>query len=126
MLENETNVQQTVEPLENNVAQVQENINQQVIAAENKLKVINQEIKEQNMNIIFNKYQIKPEFYDYLKFKTNDIENEKIENAIKQLTKEQPTLRTPLHTGGSQQTIVNNQTPIKINPLLDYKKKNYL
>lgn len=127
MLENETNVQQTVEPLtENNVAQAQENINQQVIAAENKLKVINQEIKEQNMNIVFNKYQIKREFYDYLKFKTNDIENEKIENVIKQLIKDQPTLRTQLNTGGNQQTFINNQTSTKINPLLDYKKKNYL
>jgi len=112
---------------EKDVSQEQENnVNQQVIEAENKLNKINQEIKEQHINNIFNKYQIKLEFYDYLKFKTNDIENAEIENIVKQLIKEQPALRTPLNTGGNQQTVINNQTPIMINPLLDYKKKNYL
>lgn len=122
MVENVTPT--TESSTENNVSQ--ENANQQILEAENKLKAINQEIKDKTISIIFNKYQIKPEFYDYLKFKTNTVENEKIENTVKQLIKEQPSLRTQLNTGGNQQTIINNQTPTKINPLLDYKKKNYL
>lgn len=127
MLENETTtINQTL--TENNAEQEQQEneINQKISEAENKLNKINIELKEQQMFNIFNKYQIKKEFHDYLKFKTKDTKSEEIENTIKQLIKEQPVLRTPMNTGGNQQTIINNQIPTKINPLLDYKKKNYL
>lgn len=127
MIENETNIQNEF-LTENNAEQKSPDneINQKISEAENKLNKINQELKEQQMINIFNKYQIKQEFHDYLKFKTKDTENEKIENTIKQFIKDQPVLRTPMNTGGNQQTIINNQIPTKINPLLDYKKKNYL
>ncbi len=124
MLENETNVQQTTQTLtENDVSQEIEN---KVNEAENKLNKLNNEIKEKEIINIFKKYQVKSEFYDYLKFKTNNIENSKIEDTIKKIIKEQPLFKEPINTGGNQETILTNQTPIKINPLLDYKKKNYL
>ncbi len=124
MLENETNVQQTTQTLtENDVSQEIEN---KVNEAENKLNKLNQEIKEKEIINIFKKYQVKSEFYDYLKFKTNKIENSKIEDTIKKIIKEQPLFKEPINIGGNQETILTNQTPIKINPLLDYKKKNYL
>ncbi len=124
MLENETNVQQTTQTLtENDVSQEIEN---KVNEAENKLNKLNQEIKEKEIINIFKKYQVKSEFYDYLKFKTNNIENSKIEDTIKKNIKEQPLFKEPINTGGKQETILTNQIPIKINPLLDYKKKNYL
>ncbi len=124
MLENETNVQQTTQTLtENDVSQEIEN---KVNEAENKLNKLNQEIKEKEIINIFKKYQVKSEFYDYLKFKTNNIENSKIEDTIKKIIKEQPLFKEPINTGGKQETILTNQIPIKINPLLDYKKKNYL
>ncbi len=124
MLENETNVQQTTQTLtENDVSQEIEN---KVNEAENKLNKLNQEIKEKEIINIFKKYQVKSEFYDYLKFKTNKIENSKIEDTIKKIIKEQPLFKEPINTGGKQETILTNQTSIKINPLLDYKKKNYL
>lgn len=127
MIENETNIQNEF-LTENNAEQKSPDneINQKISEAENKLNKINQELKEQQMINIFNKYQIKKEFHDYLKFKTKDTKSEEIENTIKQFIKEQPVLRTPMNTGGNQQTIINNQIPTKINPLLDYKKKNYL
>ncbi len=75
MLENETNVQQTTQTLtENDVSQEIEN---KVNEAENKLNKLNNEIKEKEIINIFKKYQVKSEFYDYLKFKTNNIENSK-------------------------------------------------
>ncbi len=124
MLENETNVQQTTQTLtENDVSQEIEN---KVNKAENKLNKLKQEIKEKEIINIFKKYQVKSEFYDYLKFKTNNIENSKIEDTIKKIIKEQPLFKEPINTGGKQETILTNQIPIKINPLLDYKKKNYL
>ncbi|WP_342218877.1 hypothetical protein [Spiroplasma endosymbiont of Amphimallon solstitiale] len=124
MLENETNVQQKTEPLtENNASQEIEN---KINEAENKLNKINQEIKEKEIINIFKKYQIKNEFYDYLKFKTNDIENSKIEDTIKKIIKEQPVFKEPINTGGKQETILTNQIPIKINSLLNYKNKNKL
>lgn len=124
MLENETNVQQTTQTLtENNVSQEVEN---KINEAENKLNKLNQEIKEKEIINIFKKYQVKNEFYDYLKFKTNDIENSKIEDTIKKLIKEQPLFKEPINTGGKQETILTNQIPIKINSLLDYKNKNKL
>ncbi len=124
MLENETNVQQTTQTLtENDVSQEIEN---KVNEAENKLNKLNNEIKEKEIINIFKKYQVKSEFYDYLKFKTNNIENSKIEDTIKKIIKEQPLFKEPINTGGKQETILTNQIPIKINPLLDYKKKNYL
>ncbi|WP_338974309.1 hypothetical protein [Spiroplasma endosymbiont of Tricholauxania praeusta] len=89
MLENENNVQQTTEPLTENNASSQE-IENKVNEAENKLNKLNQEIKEKEMINIFKKYQVKTEFYDYLKFKTNNLENSKIEKTIKKMIKEQP------------------------------------
>lgn len=124
MLANENNVQQTTEPLtENDVSQEIEN---KVNEAENKLNKLNQEIKEKEIINIFKKYQIKNEFYDYLKFKTNNLENSKIEETIKKMIKEQPLFKEPINTGGKQETILTNQIPIKINSLLDYKNKNKL
>ncbi|WP_342218661.1 hypothetical protein [Spiroplasma endosymbiont of Amphimallon solstitiale] len=124
MLENETNIQQTTQTLtENNVSQEIEN---KINEAENKLNKINQEIKEKEIINIFKKYQVKNEFYDYLKFKTNDIENSKIEDTIKKIIKEQPLFKEPINTGGKQEIILTNQIPIKINSLLDYKNKNKL
>ncbi len=124
MLENETKVQQTTPTVtENDVSQ---EIKTKVNEAENKLNKLNQEIKEKEIINIFKKYQVKSEFYDYLKFKTNKIENSKIEDTIKKIIKEQPLFKEPINTGGNQETILTNQTSIKINPLLDYKKKNYL
>ncbi len=124
MLENETNGQQTTPTVtENDVSQA---IETKVNEAENKLNKLNQEIKEKEIINIFKKYQVKSEFYDYLKFKTNKIENSKIEDTIKKIIKEQPLFKEPINTGGKQETILTNQTSIKINPLLDYKKKNYL
>ncbi|WP_342276172.1 hypothetical protein [Spiroplasma endosymbiont of Nebria brevicollis] len=126
MIKNETNIQNEF-LVENNAEHQPDNeINQKISEAENKLNKINQELKEKQMINIFNKYQIKQEFHDFLKFKTKDTKSEKIENTIKQFIKEQPVLRIPLNTGGNQQTIINNQISTKINPLLDYKKKNYL
>lgn len=124
MLANENNVQQTTQTLtENNVSQEVEN---KINEAEHKLNKLNQEIKEKEIINIFKKYQVKNEFYDYLKFKTNDIENSKIEDTIKKLIKEQPLFKEPINTGGKQETILTNQIPIKINSLLDYKNKNKL
>ncbi len=124
MLENETNGQQTTPTVtENDVSQA---IETKVNEAENKLNKLNQEIKEKEIINIFKKYQVKSEFYDYLKFKTNKIENSKIEDTIKKIIKEQPLFKEPINTGGNQETILTNQTSIKINPLLDYKKKNKL
>lgn len=124
MLENETNGQQTTPTVtENDVSQ---EIETKVNEAENKLNKLNQEIKEKEIINIFKKYQVKSEFYDYLKFKTNKIENSKIEDTIKKIIKEQPLFKEPINTGGKQETILTNQTSIKINRLLDYKKQNYL
>ena len=124
MLENETKVQQTTPTVtENDVSQA---IETKVNEAENKLNKLNQEIKEKEIINIFKKYQVKSEFYDYLKFKTNKIENSKIEDTIKKIIKEQPLFKEPINTGGNQETILTNQIPIKINRLLDYKKKNKL
>ncbi len=117
MLENETNGQQTTPTVtENDVSQA---IETKVNEAENKLNKLNQEIKEKEIINIFKKYQVKSEFYDYLKFKTNKIENSKIEDTIKKIIKEQPLFKEPINTGGNQETILTNQTSIKINPLLD-------
>ncbi|BDT05052.1 hypothetical protein [Spiroplasma ixodetis] len=85
MLENENNVQQTTEPLTENNASSQE-IENKVNEAENKLNKLNQEIKEKEIINIFKKYQVKTEFYDFLKFKTNNLENSKIEETIKKIT----------------------------------------
>ncbi len=124
MLENETNGQQTTPTVtENDASQA---IETKVNEAENKLNKLNQEIKEKEIINIFKKYQVKSEFYDYLKFKTNKIENSKIEDTIKKIIKEQPLFKEPINTGGNQETILTNQTSIKINRLLDYKKKNKL
>ncbi|WP_342273931.1 hypothetical protein [Spiroplasma endosymbiont of Phycita roborella] len=124
MLENENNVQQTTEPLtENNAQQEKEN---KVNEAENKLNKLNQEIKEKEMINIFKKYQVKTEFYDYLKFKTNNLENSKIEETIKKMIKEQPVFKEIINTGGKQQTIITNQQNSIKSTLLDYKKKNNL
>ncbi|MDJ1305882.1 MAG: hypothetical protein MRQ09_06650 [Candidatus Midichloria sp.] len=107
MLENETNTQQTTESLtENNVSQEIEN---KVNEAENKLNKLNQEIKEKETINIFKKYQVKSEFYDYLKFKTNNIENSKVEEIIKKMIKEQPLFKEPINTGGKPETILTNQ-----------------
>ncbi|WP_338978797.1 MULTISPECIES: hypothetical protein [unclassified Spiroplasma] len=124
MLENENNVQQTTEPLNENNAQ--QEIENKVNEAENKLNKLNQEIKEKEMINIFKKYQVKTEFYDYLKFKTNNIENSKIEETIKKMIKEQPIFKQTINTGGNKQIIINNKTNDKENFLINYKKKNYL
>lgn len=124
MLENETNTQQTTESLtENNVSQEIEN---KVNEAENKLNKLNQEIKEKETINIFKKYQVKSEFYDYLKFKTNNIENSKVEEIIKKMIKEQPLFKEPINTGGKPETILTNQPNWIKSSLLDYKKKNNL
>lgn len=124
MLANENNVQQTTEPLtENDVSQEIEN---KVKEAENKLNKINEEIKEKEIINIFKKYQVKSEFYDYLKFKTNNIENSKIEETIKKIIKEQPIFKEIINTGGKQKTIITNQPSSIKSTLLDYKKKNNL
>ncbi|WP_339047452.1 hypothetical protein [Spiroplasma endosymbiont of Colias croceus] len=124
MLENENNVQQTTEPLtENNVQQEIEN---KVNEAENKLNKLNQEIKEKEIINIFKKYQVKTEFYDFLKFKTSNIENSKIEETIKKIIKEQPVFKETINTGGKPQTIITNQSNSIKSTLLDYKKKNNL
>lgn len=124
MLENENNVQQTTEPLtEDNTSQEIEN---KINEAENKLNKLNQEIKEKEMINIFKKYQVKTEFYDYLKFKTNNIENSKMEETIKKMIKEQPLFKAPINTGGKQETILTNQSTSIKSSLLDYKKKNNL
>lgn len=124
MLENETNVQETTEPLtEDNNSQEIEN---KIVQAENKLTKLNQEIKEKEIINIFKKYQVKTEFYDYLKFKTNNIENSKIEETIKKMIKEQPLFKAPINTGGKQETILTNQPNSIKSSLLDYKKKNNL
>ncbi|WP_342217593.1 MULTISPECIES: hypothetical protein [unclassified Spiroplasma] len=125
MLENENNVQQTTEPLTENNASSQE-IENKVNEAENKLNKLNQEIKEKEMINIFKKYQVKTEFYDYLKFKTNNLENSKIEETIKKMIKEQPVFKETINTGGNKQIIINNKTNDKENFLINYKKKNYL
>ncbi|WP_338973574.1 hypothetical protein [Spiroplasma endosymbiont of Tricholauxania praeusta] len=125
MLENENNVQQTTEPLTENNASSQE-IENKVNEAENKLNKLNQEIKEKEMINIFKKYQVKTEFYDYLKFKTNNLENSKIEETIKKMIKEQPVFKQTINTGGNKQIIINNKTNDKENFLINYKKKNYL
>ncbi|WP_338986587.1 hypothetical protein [Spiroplasma endosymbiont of Dasysyrphus albostriatus] len=125
MLENENNVQQTTEPLNENNASSQE-IENKVNEAENKLNKLNQEIKEKEMINIFKKYQIKTEFYDYLKFTTSNIENSKIEETIKKMIKEQPVFKQTINTGGNKQIIINNKTNDKENFLINYKKKNYL
>ncbi|WP_342274294.1 hypothetical protein [Spiroplasma endosymbiont of Phycita roborella] len=125
MLENENNVQQTTEPLNENNASSQE-IENKVNEAENKLNKLNQEIKEKEMINIFKKYQVKTEFYDYLKFTTSNIENSKIEETIKKMIKEQPVFKQTINTGGNKQIIINNKTNDKENFLINYKKKNYL
>lgn len=124
MLENENNVQQTTEPLNENNAQ--QEIENKVNEAENKLNKLNQEIKEKEMINIFKKYQVKTEFYDYLKFKTNNLENSKIEETIKKMIKEQPIFKQTINTGGNKQIIINNKANDKENFLINYKKKNYL
>ncbi|WJG71105.1 hypothetical protein [Spiroplasma ixodetis] len=124
MLENENNVQQTTEPLTENNAQ--QEIENKVNEAENKLNKLNQEIKEKEMINIFKKYQVKTEFYDYLKFKTNNLENSKIEETIKKMVKEQPVFKQTINTGGNKQIIINNKSNDKENFLINYKKKNYL
>ncbi|WP_338980562.1 hypothetical protein [Spiroplasma endosymbiont of Lasioglossum malachurum] len=125
MLENENNVQQTTESLTENNAQ--QEIENKVNEAENKLNKLNQEIKEKEMINIFKKYQVKTEFYDYLKFKTNNLENSKIEETIKKMVKEQPVFKEIINTGGNKQIIINNnKTNDKENFLINYKKKNYL
>ncbi|WP_339040057.1 hypothetical protein [Spiroplasma endosymbiont of Andrena trimmerana] len=125
MLENENNVQQTTEPLTENNASSQE-IENKVNEAKNKLNKLNQEIKEKEIINIFKKYQVKNEFYDYLKFKTNNLENSKIEETIKKMIKEQPVFKQTINTGGNKQIIINNKTNDKENFLINYKKKNYL
>ncbi|WJG69898.1 hypothetical protein [Spiroplasma ixodetis] len=125
MLENENNVQQTTEPLTENNASSQE-IENKVNEAENKLNKLNKEIKEKEIINIFKKYQVKTEFYDYLKFKTNNLENSKIEETIKKIIKEQPVFKQTINTGGNKQIIINNKTNDKENFLINYKKKNYL
>ncbi|WP_342274620.1 hypothetical protein [Spiroplasma endosymbiont of Phycita roborella] len=75
---------------------------------------------------IFKKYQVKTEFYDYLKFKTNNIENSKIEEIIKKMIKEQPLFKETINTGGKSQTIITNQPNSIKSTLLDYKKNNNL
>ncbi|WP_338959015.1 hypothetical protein [Spiroplasma endosymbiont of Tiphia femorata] len=124
MLENENNVQQTTEPLTENNAQ--QEIENKVNEAENKLNKLNQEIKEKEMINIFKKYQVKTEFYDYLKFKTNNLENSKIEETIKKIIKEQPVFKETINTGGKPQTIITNQPSSIKSTLLDYKKNNNL
>ncbi|WP_425376875.1 hypothetical protein [Spiroplasma endosymbiont of Aleiodes alternator] len=125
MLENETNVSETNEPLTEN-HDLQQEQETKIVELENKLNKLNQEIKEKEMINIFKKYQVKKEFYDYLKFKTSNIENSKIEETIKKMIKEQPVFKEPINTGGKQETILTNeQTSIK-SSLLDYKKKNNL
>lgn len=124
MLENENNVQQTTKPLNENNAQ--QEIENKVNEAENKLNKLNQEIKEKEMINIFKKYQVKTEFYDYLKFKTNNLENSKIEETIKKMIKEQPIFKQTINTGGNKQIIINNKANDKENFLINYKKKNYL
>lgn len=125
MLENENNVQQTTELLTENNASSQE-IENKVNEAENKLNKLNQEIKEKEMINIFKKYQVKTEFYDFLKFKTSNLENSKIEETIKKMIKEQPVFKQTINTGGNKQIIINNKTNDKENFLINYKKKNYL
>ncbi|BDT03510.1 hypothetical protein [Spiroplasma ixodetis] len=124
MLENENNVQQTTEPLNENNAQ--QEIENKVNEAENKLNKLNQEIKEKEIINIFKKYQVKTEFYDFLKFKTNNLENSKIEETIKKMIKEQPVFKQTINTGGKPQTIITNQPNSIKNSLLDYKNKNKL
>ncbi|WP_339040005.1 hypothetical protein [Spiroplasma endosymbiont of Andrena trimmerana] len=125
MLENETNVQETTEPLtENNDLQQEQET--KIVELENKLNKLNQEIKEKEMINIFKKYQVKTEFYDFLKFKTSNIENSKIEEPIKKMIKEQPLFKEPINTGGKQETILTNQQTSIKSSLLDYKKKNNL
>jgi len=124
MLENENNVQQTTEPLtEDNTSQEIEN---KIIESESKLTKLNQEIKEKEMINIFKKYQVKSEFYDYLKFKTNNIENSKMEDTIKKMIKEQPLFKEQINTGGTNKTIITNQPTSTKSTLLNYKKKNNL
>ncbi|WP_339042458.1 hypothetical protein [Spiroplasma endosymbiont of Apeira syringaria] len=118
MLENEDNVQQTTEPLTENNAQ--QEIKNKVNEAENKLNKLNQEIEEKEIINIFKKYQVKTEFYDYLKFKTNNLENSKIEETIKKMIKEQPVFKKTINTGGNKQIIINNKTNDKENFLINY------
>ncbi|WP_342257219.1 MULTISPECIES: hypothetical protein [unclassified Spiroplasma] len=125
MLENETNVEQNTEPLiENNNLQQEQEI--KIVELENKLNKLNQEIKEKEIINIFKKYQVKKEFYEFLKFKTSNIENSKIEETIKKMIKEQPLFKEPINTGGKQETILTNQETSIKSSLLDYKKKNNL
>ena len=125
MLENETNVQETTEPLtENNDLQQEQET--KIVELENKLNKLNQEIKEKEMINIFKKYQVKTEFYDFLKFKTSNIENSKIEETIIKIIKEQPLFKEPINTGGKPETILTNQSNSIKSSLLDYKKKNNL
>ncbi len=75
---------------------------------------------------IFKKCQVITEFYDYLKFKTNNIENSKMEEYIKKMIKEQPLFKEPINTCGKQETILTHQPTSTKSTLLDYKKKNNL
>ncbi|WP_342218021.1 hypothetical protein [Spiroplasma endosymbiont of Amphimallon solstitiale] len=126
MLENENNVQQTTEPLTENNNDSSQEIENKVNEAENKLNKLNQEIKEKEIINIFKKYQVKTEFYDYLKFKTNNLENSKIEETIKKMIKEQPVFKETINTGGKPQIIITNQQNSIKSTLLDYKKNNNL
>ncbi|WP_395473059.1 hypothetical protein [Spiroplasma endosymbiont of Nomada rufipes] len=95
MLENETNVEQNTEPLtENNNLQQEQEI--KIVELENKLNKLNQEIKEKEIINIFKKYQVKKEFYEFLKFKTSNIENSKIEETIKKWLKNNHYLKNQL------------------------------
>ncbi|WP_338986128.1 hypothetical protein [Spiroplasma endosymbiont of Thecophora atra] len=59
-------------------------------------------------------------------FKTNNLENSKIEETIKKMIKEQPVFKETINTGGNKQIIINNKPNDKENFLINYKKKNYL
>ncbi len=108
MLVNENNVQEAIKPLTEN-SDLQQEEETKIVELENKLNKLNQEIKEKEMINIFKKYQIKTEFYDYLKFKTNNIKNSKIEETIKKTIKEQPQFKEPINTGGKTEAILTNQ-----------------
>ncbi len=80
MLENETNVQEPTEPLTEN-HDLQQERETKIVELDNKLSKLNQELKEKEMIDILKKYQVKRGSYDCLKFKTNNIENLKIEET---------------------------------------------
>lgn len=107
-------------------AQISE-LRQQLQEAQVKLQEKEAIAKEQAFDSLLTKYKVKPEFHKFVKFELKWEELSDLDKSLTEFIKNNPALVETVTTGGTEETIKTDGEPeTNTNPLLQYKKENFL